>query len=711
MSLYGALFSGVSGLSAQSSAMGAISDNVTNVNTNGYKGTKVNFQTLITKQAASTKYSAGGVQSKPRQNVDLQGLLQSSSSATDVAVSGDGFFVTSDAANPIAGNMFSYTRAGSFKVDRSGYLQNVGGWYVQGWPLLPHDNSTQAVSVTVGNDTFMKAYKDTAGVTSYINDNIVSATHLKPLNLNEVGGTAQQTRAIRMGANLPSTDADGTTHKTNVLTYDSLGNASNLQLTWTKMSTNNWDLEVAPPLGSTTLTLKDGTTNANVYASMGRVDFLKEPGNGDSFTIKAGTDNGGAARTFTFSYNNTGTNDLTDGNNNATYTIDVAARTASQTIDAAVASVNDALNRAYPGITGSVAAVNQTAGGNIIFTDSAGTSTTIALAAAATPAVCAAAINANATLGTTGLVHATVNDAGMLELATTDTSGYTITSSVAAVLDDLGIDNTVTTTQADTVLTGKVYAERPASTDSMLLRQASTANDTVVDLTNLNVTAPSTKGATQQAVTQPFSITKISTTLTPSSTAAIHFAGDGTPTDPSTTTNAFNVASVDVTWANGSEDQTGSDKMSLFLGNENVADGMTQFAGAYQISYITQNGAQFGNFAGVSISREGLVTALFDNGVTRPVFQIPLATFINPNGMESLTGNVWIETDFSGQPTMRTAGSAGAGEINGGSLEASTVDLGEEFTAMITTQRAYSASAKIITTADEMLDELVRIKR
>ena len=76
MSLFGALTSGVSGLTAQSSAMGSISDNITNVNTIGYKGTEVSFETLVTVQTSSTFYSAGGVQSKPRQDTGVQGLLQ-----------------------------------------------------------------------------------------------------------------------------------------------------------------------------------------------------------------------------------------------------------------------------------------------------------------------------------------------------------------------------------------------------------------------------------------------------------------------------------------------------------------------------------------------------------------------------------------------------------------------------------------------------------
>jgi flagellar hook protein FlgE len=99
MSLYGALFSGVSGLQSQSSAMGAISDNVANVNTVGYKGTKVNFQTLVTAQVSVTQYSPGGVQSAPRMNVDIQGLLQATTSSTDFGLSGQGFFVVSDTAS------------------------------------------------------------------------------------------------------------------------------------------------------------------------------------------------------------------------------------------------------------------------------------------------------------------------------------------------------------------------------------------------------------------------------------------------------------------------------------------------------------------------------------------------------------------------------------------------------------------------------------
>ena len=71
------------------------------------------------------------------------------------------------------------------------------------------------------------------------------------------------------------------------------------------------------------------------------------------------------------------------------------------------------------------------------------------------------------------------------------------------------------------------------------------------------------------------------------------------------------------------------------------------YYGDFSTNYIKQDGAKFGNFAGVTIGEDGIVTALFDNGETRPIAMIPVATFVNANGLQALTGNTWIETDYS----------------------------------------------------------------
>lgn len=678
MSLYGALFSGVSGLAAQSSAMGAISDNITNVNTIGYKGSKVNFSTLVTKQVSLTNYSPGGVQSKPRTSVDVQGLLQATNSSTDVALSGQGFFVVNEAADPENGDMFAYTRAGSFKVDSEGYLQNVSGWYMQGWPLQSWDNSAQASTVQVGNNIFQKSYKDDDGNTVYINDNIVSADHLRPINLNEVGGTASQSRNLRMGANLPNGADIGKIYKQPVTIYDSLGGDATLQFSWSKTAQNTWDVEAYPPEGAKSLHLKNST--GAVYAAQGRLDFQALPTStaGKDFTMTIG------GNTWTFDTAGAG------GNNNV-----VVDPSAAGSLGAYVDNLATAVNRSFLTEYSGDQAVAPT-------TPSTGGSITVTGLAAST------AIN------TTGLTSAQIVAAINLQTATTGVTAY-LNGADVAYYTDQAIDVTVVGTAATDAATynatftgtGLTYAERLAGTNSLIFRQydSNAAND--ITVSNLNSMTSATSAKIIAQAYDPdggdsFVVNNLD--LAHSTTDALEFNGDGTP-------KTINVSSIAIDWANGSTDMTGSDEIGMFLGNLNIRDGMTQLNGDYQLAYWSQNGAKFGNFAGVTIGSDGIVTALFDNGVTRPVFQIPVATFVNPNGMSSVSGNVFIATDHSGEPTLRTAGGAGAGQMAAASLEASTVDIGEEFTTMIVTQRAYSAAAKIITTADEMLDELIRVKR
>ncbi|HAA92706.1 MAG TPA: hypothetical protein DCS82_05300 [Rhodospirillaceae bacterium] len=151
--------------------------------------------------------------------------------------------------------------------------------------------------------------------------------------------------------------------------------------------------------------------------------------------------------------------------------------------------------------------------------------------------------------------------------------------------------------------------------------------------------------------------------------------------------------------------------VTIDFGTVGSATGLTQFEGAFTPNFITQNGRQFGSITGVSVGDDGIVTAVFDNGESRTISQVPVVTFTNPNGLTEKSGNVFEETVNSGTATIKIANTGGAGIIAASSLEASTVDLADEFTRMIITQRAFSANTRVITTGDEMLDELVRIVR
>ena len=170
--------------------------------------------------------------------------------------------------------------------------------------------------------------------------------------------------------------------------------------------------------------------------------------------------------------------------------------------------------------------------------------------------------------------------------------------------------------------------------------------------------------------------------------------------------------SVDVTvpWdstTSGLQPQT----VNLSFGSFNSSKGLTQFDNPSTMASSTVNGALFGSLSGIAIDKEGVVTAQFSNGLSQKVYKIPLATFSNPDGLSQVSGNAYLTSSKSGSPTISEADLGAAGTIASKNLEESTVDLATEFTSLITTQRAYSAASKIVTTASTMLDDLLAMAR
>jgi len=139
--------------------------------------------------------------------------------------------------------------------------------------------------------------------------------------------------------------------------------------------------------------------------------------------------------------------------------------------------------------------------------------------------------------------------------------------------------------------------------------------------------------------------------------------------------------------------------------------GLTQFASQSVTQSITSDGTAFGNLTNIQIDESGFVTANFDNGVSRKIAQVALATFPNADGLKAISGDAYRVAGNSGTYNIKQPGTGGAGSLSPATLEASTVDLSAEFTTLITTQRAYSASSKIITTADQMMQDLLGMVR
>lgn len=139
--------------------------------------------------------------------------------------------------------------------------------------------------------------------------------------------------------------------------------------------------------------------------------------------------------------------------------------------------------------------------------------------------------------------------------------------------------------------------------------------------------------------------------------------------------------------------------------------GVTQFKEKTTMKGSSKNGCPPGDLVGFSVGPDGIITGTYSNGLSKKLAQIAVANFSNPAGLEKMGDNLFATTPNSGgfdgigdDPT------SGGGTIGGGRLEMSNVDLAKEFTEMITTQRGFQANSKVITTSDEMLQELVRLK-
>ncbi len=556
MSIYGALFSGVSGLSAQAQAMGMLSDNITNVNTVGYKETTARFSTLVTSSATSTAYAPGGVRSTPQQLIDKQGLLTSSVSPTDLAVNGAGFMVVTDTATPGSDAREYLTRAGSFTPDVNGYLRNAGGY-------------------------FLRAYG--------IDDEGAVDTTLSTVNVANFPPTLRVTENVGFQANLKASQAVSTEAA-------AARSRAEFDITDTQSSADATDFSLT--IGAVTLTTFD------VSAATGGTDLAT------ILQTELRTQDGG------------NTDISVEWEDDVLYVYDALGRTVSggSLRDATTAEIDSSITYVAQAYDASDSTMNMASG--------------------------------------------TVNPDF---------------SRSVEIYDSLGTPRTLTYSFLKSEFANQWHVEvyvEPASlttgvTDGQVMRGTLAFNtDGTWDASN-----SSFDDGAGTAIT----------------------ASD----DDFTTDIPFDTADL------GIDAQT----ITFDWGTDGTADGMTQYDGESTLVSTAVDGAQVGQLAAISIDENGMLTAIFENGITMDKYQIPIGLVPNPNGLGAHSGDVFIQTAQSGDLTKRTPGTNGAGLFAPSSLEASTVDLANEFSKMIMAQRAFSAAAKIITTSDEMLDELLRTKR
>ena len=426
MSISNAMQTGVSGLRANSTAVGRISDNIANANTDGYRRSFAQMVTTTT-TSSGTGLAPAGVRAVQGTNVSLDGALRPTGQATDLAISGSGFFVVSRGPNELVESNYMLTRAGSFLPDENGNLRNAAGLYLAGFPY-----GEDGTLGTVDRNRF---------------------GDLQTVNIGDVQMRGAPTTAITIGGNVPAQQTGvvppGDPFLSSAEFFSPLGVAARLQFSWQPTDVANiWEVTVTDPTG--------------------------------------------------------------------------------------------------------------------------------------------------AALGTVGV--------------TFDPAGPTAGSPL--------------------VYDGAAF--------------------------------PGFDAATGQVV-----------------------VNIGAPPQP----------------------------ITLDFGAPGSFTGMTQFAGDYTPLRIVADGSETGMLVRTEIDERGDVYGVFDNGRRRALFNIPLAQVPNPDGLLTTNGNAFMLSRASGPMQLATAGTGAAGTITAGALESSNVEVAQELTDLIQTQRAYSSNAKIVTTVDEMLEETMRLKR
>ena len=191
--------------------------------------------------------------------------------------------------------------------------------------------------------------------------------------------------------------------------------------------------------------------------------------------------------------------------------------------------------------------------------------------------------------------------------------------------------------------------------------------------------------------------------------------GDGTWTDLANADADDNGGyfGVPATFIAGSPANIGLNFGTRFNGTTwaNNALSTSQYASASTTVFQSADGYGAGDLQSVSVATDGVITGQYSNGQVLPLYRVALAKFQNEQGLYKVGGNLFRETRLSGDPITGKPGSSGLGSISPNSLEQSNVDLATEFVKMITTQRGYQANSKVITTIDQMLAELIQLKR
>lgn len=604
MGIFGALTTSVAGLRTQSYALENISGNIANSQTTAFKRIDTSFLDLIPDTGSNAQLS-GSVAASSRETNTVQGDVQAASVATYMAINGDGFFAVQKPGsftdnNPVFDGVDRYTRRGDFTLDKSGYLVNGAGYYLEGIPIDP----------TTGN----------------------------------VIGSVPQ--VLKFGNDfLPAQPTTTVTYRANLASYP---------------LTTKHDTSVP---GSELLNVGDFTANplivgtpAQPYVNGSKVGSARNNQLATPAQITSATMLSGAAGT-----------DSIPGGFGVGDTITVNGH--QITFTTATSGADDASNIPVDSTIANLLSKIDAWSGN--------------------------------TTNPSGVSN------GIVTLNTGLANNLTVISSNSAAFTALGFSTstvTATRTGGGTVGTGTVIGSDSQNfIDESVSGGATTAYDVSGAPVSLQLrwakTDSASLGTGHSDVWNLFYQTNPNATGTD---VAWQNVGVNFTFGPN---GQMNPAVPSVTLTNATIGGIALGNVTMNFG----ATGLTQFAdanGNVQVNQIQNDGFPAGQLQTVSISNNGRVVGNYSNGRNIDLAAITLATFNGPNFLKRVDGGAFEVTDESGQALYGKGGT-----IVGSSLEGSNTDIADEFTKLIVTQQAYSANTKVITTSNQMVQDLLNVLR
>ncbi len=670
MGIFGALTTAVTGLRAQSYALENISGNIANSQTTAFKRIDTSFQDLIPDNPGN-KQLAGSVTASARATNTVQGDMQSASVGTFMAINGDGFFIVSKPSSfadglPVFDGTNLYTRRGDFQSNKDGYLVNGAGYYLMGIPVDP----------TTGN---------------------LAGSVPQLLKFQNDFLPAQTTTQIEYRANLadyPLTPR----HDTSVIGSELLnpatfsGNPIAGAPTAAKLTSA---ASLSPDKRGTALGTVGSLTGATTLTSLGIT-------NGQTITVN-------------------------DGTNTTTYTV---VNATTETVGGLMTAINGgAANATASLVSGQLQVISDNDIDTISMGGTAATAVGFAPGNNTFPPV--NLLTQGIAQGNTLTLKVGTDPLQTITFGTGPGEVNTLAGLQSAITGLSGINGTVN------VANGSISITATDDDDNLVLG-GNTA--TVFGFPTLTaIPANGTVRAQDLGAFLDQSMSGGAVTTYDVSGSPVNIQLRWAKVDSATvggddTWNLFyqidaNATGTDPAWKNVGVaykfDPNG--QMNPLVANVTLAGvvvngvplgdiqlvhgsgGVTQFSdpnGTVKVNLLAQDGFPAGSLEAVAVNDKGRIIGTYSNGRSIDLAEITLASFNGPNQLMRLDGGAFAATDESGAAVV-----GAPGKIVGSSLEGSNTDIADEFTKLIVTQQAYSANTRVITTSNQMVQDLLNMLR